>query len=52
MLRVLFDLLRRRDQTHSTHAFPIPALRKVREGRATHPVGDGGEIKNLGHPAN
>ena len=31
-------------------AFVVPALRKEREGRGTHFVGDISEIKNLGHP--
>jgi hypothetical protein len=35
LLRALFDLLRRRDQTHSVHAFPTPALAK--NARAGHP---------------
>jgi hypothetical protein len=39
----------RRRQTPSEHAFRTPALRKEREGRGTQGVGDGGEIKNLGH---
>ena len=32
------------------HAFSTPALRKDREGRGTHGVGDTDEIKSLGHP--
>ncbi len=31
-------------------ALRIPALRKVREERGTHCVGDASEIKSLGHP--
>jgi hypothetical protein len=31
-------------------AFVVPALRKKREGRGTHCVGDASEIKSLGHP--
>jgi hypothetical protein len=31
-------------------AFVVPALRKVREGRGTHRVGGGEEVKSLGHP--
>ena len=34
----------------ATDDCPTPALRKVREGRGTHGVGDVGEIKSLGHP--
>jgi len=36
---------------HSPQAFPNPALRKEREGRATHCVADAREVKSLGHPA-
>ena len=32
-------------------AFVVPALRKEREGRGTHFLGDISEIKKLGHPA-
>ena len=32
-------------------AFVVPALRKEREGRGTHFVGDISEVKNLGHPS-
>jgi hypothetical protein len=28
----------------------VPALRKVREGRGTHCIGEASEIKSLGHP--
>jgi hypothetical protein len=31
-------------------AFPNPALRKEREGRGTHLVGDASEIESPGHP--
>jgi len=31
-------------------AFPIPALRKEREGRGTHSVADVGEIESLAYP--
>jgi hypothetical protein len=34
----------------SLPALVVPALRKVREGRVTHCVGEVSEIKNLGHP--
>jgi hypothetical protein len=30
--------------------FVVPVLRKGREGRGTHLVGDASEIKSLGHP--
>jgi hypothetical protein len=33
-------------------ALPTPALRKVREGRGTHFVGEGRKIKSLCHPPN
>ena len=33
------------------YAFVVPALRKVREGRATRCAGRAREIKSLGHPA-
>ncbi len=36
---------------HPPQAFPNPALRKEREGRATHCVADAREVKSLGHPA-
>ncbi len=36
---------------HSPQAFPNPALRKEREGRATHCVADSSEVKSLGHLA-
>src|SRR5260370_8136469 len=51
MLHMLFDLLRRpaRINPHA-QAFPCPALRKEREGRGTHYVADGGEVKSLGPP--
>jgi hypothetical protein len=50
-------LLWTRDQTHLAPAFPTrapstgsgQALRKKREGRGTHCVGDASEIKSLGH---
>ena len=29
----------------------VPALRKVREERGTHRVGNGEEVKRVGHPA-
>ena len=48
---VLFDWLRLTARRPIAPASPTPALRKVREGRGTHPIGDGGEIKSLGHPA-
>ena len=35
ILRVLLILLRTRNHTHFALAFPIPALRKEREGRGT-----------------
>jgi len=51
MLLVVFDLLRCRVVSNLlAQALPTPALRKVREGRGTHCVGDAGEIKSLGHP--
>jgi hypothetical protein len=50
MLRVLFDLLWTRDQTHLPPAFPTPALRNKREERGTHYVGNARKIKSLGHP--
>jgi len=40
----------RQRERRLTPAFPIPALRKVREGRGTRRVGDASEIKNLGYP--
>ena len=35
------------DNDPLVQAFPTPALRKVREGRGTHFVGDTGEIRSL-----
>ena len=49
MLPALFDLEWRRDQTHSMHAFPTPAL-EMTEERATRCVAGAGKIKSLGHP--
>ena len=48
MMPVLCDLFR--SDGINPHV-PSPALRKEREGRGTHSVGDISEIKGLGHPA-
>jgi hypothetical protein len=50
MMPVLWDLLRSDGINPHAQAFPCPALRKKREGRGTHSVGDASEIKSLGHP--
>jgi len=50
MMPVLYDLLRSDGINRHAQAFPCPALRKEREGRGTHSVGDASEIKSLGHP--
>ena len=50
LMPVLYDLLRSDRINRHAQAFPCPALRKEREGRGTHSVGDASEIKSLGHP--
>jgi hypothetical protein len=50
MMRVIFDLLWTRDQTHLPSAFPTPALRKNAKNGGTHYVRDARKIKSLGHP--
>jgi len=46
--RVLFDFVVDTCSTLVAPAFPTPALRKRREERGTHCVGDANEIKSLG----
>ncbi len=51
MLRVLFDLLSTRDQSHLAPAFPTPFAKNAKE-RGTHCVGNARKIKSPGYPAN
>ena len=50
-LRIMIDPLAQAFPTPAPSTSSGQALRRVREGRATHCVGEVGEIKSLGHPS-